>query len=205
MDFEAHVDSAAKPKASVDRLNALIKEAEALNARMLELEGEFTQLMSRYNFIKTTELPELMSEMQTTEWVGEGGVRLRLNQFVSGALPKDPEKLAVAIRWLEDNGGGPNIKSELSVPFSKSQHNEALSIRAELEEKGYAPTLTSSVHASTLQAFARERLNRGETVPFATLGLYAGTVAEIDHPKGKASKKIKRTKGKKDGDDASED
>jgi hypothetical protein len=69
--------------------------------------------------------------------------------------------------------------------FEKSQHNEALSVKADLENKGYAVAAKMGVHPQTLIAHVKERLRNGDEIPLDVLGLYAGRVAKIKAPKSK--------------------
>ena len=205
MDFESHVDSAPKAPATVERFNALIKEAEDLNSQLIELDATYSQLLSRYNHIVATEMPQLMLELQTTEWVNENGTRVRIKDFIAGSLPKEPDARAKAIEWLEENGGKELIRSELVVPFSKSQHNAALAITDDIKKQGYGAELTSNVNAKQLQALGNAKLKAGEDLPLKLLGLFHDRVATIDHPKAKAPKKLGRKKGTARGDKTSEE
>ncbi len=182
-DFESQSNSDSVPvsKASLEQLQLYMDEADHLNEQIEELEGMLNSINARYNLIRTTLLPEVMTELQTSEWTNSIGSKVKITDFVSGSLPKDPEKRAIAIKWLEDNGSGAIIKSELSVEFSKSQHNEALAIKDDLVKQGLPAIVESSVHAGTLQAHVKEKLRNGEEVPFETLGVYAGRMAKIVH------------------------
>jgi hypothetical protein len=98
-------------------------------------------------------------------------------------LPKDPDKRDSALAWLEEHEASDIIKTFMTLKFQKSEHNEALSLAAELHERGYDAVTESSVHPSTLIAHVKERLEKGEEVPLDTLGLFAGRRVKIKEQK----------------------
>jgi len=195
-DFEDIVDKAELPSDGLKKLQSLIDEADMLDSMMDDLMEQLSNAQSRYNHIKTRELPDLMAELQTGEWTNEGGTNVKLDNFVSGSLPKEPAALDAAIKWIEENGGESLLKGVMEIPFNKSQHNEALALKDELINKGYPASYSPSIHAQTLMAFVREKLKGGEDVPLQTLGIFSGRVAKITHAgKSRATKAVKQKKG----------
>lgn len=182
MDFEDFVDSAAKPEDGLRNLNELVDEVELLEQQADELEEALKSLHGRRNYLLTHLIPDAMTNIQAEEWKAPSGAKVKMTNFVSGALPKEPEPREKALQWVESNGGEPLLKGSLEVMFSKSQHNEALSLKAELLAKGYAASYTPTIHNQTLLAFVREKLRRGDEVPFETLGIYSARIAQITHP-----------------------
>lgn len=198
LDFEKIADSTEKPKATLEQLQALINEADMLDKQIDELNNMLSTMTTRYNFIKTKLIVDVMTEMQSTSWTSEGGTKIEIADFVAGSLPKEEEKRDAAIKHLEENDGGSLLKTSINLEFSKSQHNEALAMADDLRQKGYEPVIKSDVHSQTLMAFARERLKSGGNIDLEVLGLFSGRVAKITHA-GKASptkaKQPKKTKG----------
>jgi hypothetical protein len=165
---------------SLTTIRAKVEEAYQLEQAVEQLEGDLKATKAAAHNLKTKVIPDMMAEIGITELAGEGW-RIKLGDVVSGSLPSDPERREKAINWLEDHGGGDLIKTGVSLTFSKSQHNEALSVAEELREKGLEPKVDSTVHPQSLAAFARERMKNGEEIDTETLGLYTARVAKFDN------------------------
>lgn len=162
----------------------LEKEAEAI--------GELLKAKnSRLNILKTLTIPEAMAEVGLTEFKTPEGNQIKVDDFVAGSLPKDEAKRLKAVALLESIGGEALIKNQLTADFGKSQHNEALELRARLEQEGYEVVIKSDVHAGSLAAFVREKLRAGEECDYETLGLFVGRKAKITPPKAPKAKKEK--------------
>lgn len=184
-DFDPALDEGASaPSDKLEVLNKNLDEATALEELLAQLTADAGAAQAALNDLKTKRLPELMTELGMSE-VTRNGWKVKINEFVSGSLPKEEGPRAKAIEWLEQHDGGALIKTDISLTFAKSQHDEAKALAARLAADGFAAELSSGVHASTLQAFARERLKNGEAVDTEVLGLYTGQVAKITPPKAK--------------------
>ena len=170
-------------ESSMKRLIAMAREVIDTENLVNDLEENLSELKKRLNRMKTIELPDMMAECGMSEFKTDSGFNIKIEDFVSGSLPKDDEKRRAAIHWLEANGGESLIKSELSMTFEKSQHNEAVSLMVSLQEQGYEVSSKMGVHPQTLLAHIRERMKNGDEVPLETLGLFAGRVAKIKPPK----------------------
>ncbi len=185
-------EAAGQPAALSEGLQSLIREALELEAAVEAQETLLKDMKTTLLELKQKKLPEALASAGSSSWTGDAswgdlaGSKVEIKGFVSGSLPKDAERRQEAIEWLEGHDAAPLIKTTMELAFSKSQHNEALSLASELRERGYSVLMESGVHASTLQAMARERLEKGEEIPLELLGLFAGTVAKITLPKRKA-------------------
>lgn len=183
-DFDPAEEGASAPSDKLEVLHKNLDEAVALEIQLEQLDADAAAARSTLNELKTKRIPELLVELQMTELVRDGW-KVKLADFVSGSLPKEDGPRQKAIDWLEANDGGALIKTDISLTFAKSQHDEAKALAERLAAEGFAAEMSSGVHASTLQAFARERLKNGEPVDTEVLGLYTGQIAKITPPKAK--------------------
>jgi hypothetical protein len=177
--FDLKEEAPASSDSAMQRLVAAAKEIIETEQLISQLEENLSELKSRHNKAKTIDLPDMMAECGLSEFRTDTGFRIAIEDFVSGSLPKDEGKRREAIEWLESNGAENLIKTELSMAFGKSEHNEALSLMQELREKGYSVSSKMGVHPMTLISHIKERLKNGDSVPLETLGLFAGRVAKI--------------------------
>lgn len=175
---EFDLGGASAPSDKMDALNAALEEAVALEQAVVQMEEDLKAVKKSLNALKCSRIPDLMGELQMDE-VSFRGWKVKIDDFVSGSLPKDGDRHERAIQWLEDHGAGGLIKTDLTLAFGKSQHNEALDLAGRLEAEGLAPSVKTGVHAQTLHAFARERIRNGDPLDIDLLGLYVGKVAKM--------------------------
>jgi hypothetical protein len=84
-----------------------------------------------------------------------------------------------AYEWLRDNGYDDIIKNNVSVSFGRGEDDLANAFKAVAEKEGYVPQQDTSIHAGTLKAFVRERIEAGDEFPMELFGAYVGQRAFI--------------------------
>lgn len=182
--FDTGEEGAAQAAPNLQSLQRKIQEAIDLQAAADQMEEDLKAVKRNLHVIRTSVLPDMMAEIGVEKLVWNGW-SVKIDDFVSGSLPSEPEKREKAIQWLEDHGAGGLIKTQLRLDFAKSQHNEALGLAEALRENGLAPQISSSVHPQTLQAYARERIRNGDDIDAELLGLFTGRVAKFTEGKKK--------------------
>jgi len=151
-----------------------------LEAQIKDLEQLMKQLAGRANELKTQILPDKMAEVGLSEFKTPKGDRIKIEDFVSGSLPKDVEKRKKAIDLITSMGGEGIIRNELLLSFEKSQHNEAMALADDLRRRGFPAEITSGIHPQTYLAFVRERLRNGEEVDSEALGIFVGRKTKVE-------------------------
>jgi hypothetical protein len=178
-DFNSEFDmGTSATDDALAKVRASIRELISMDEMVKQMEEDLSAAKKQLHSLRTGRIPDLMAEIQSDRF-NHAGYEVKLSDFVSGSLPKDPEKLAGAISYLEGCGGGGIIKTEVKLHFPKSEHEEAVELAHDLENRGFAPDVKSGVHPQTLQAFARQKLEAGESIDPAKLGLFTGKVAKI--------------------------
>ncbi len=181
--FDTSLEVDAKEPA-IQRLMDMAAQLINHEELVKDLEVNLNEAKAFVNKLKSVQLPDLMAECGLSEFVhAETKRKVKIVDFVSGSLPKDPEARQIAVTTLEECGGRDLIKTEIGITFDKKQHNEALSLAAELKNRGIDATVQEGVHASTLQAFAQKCLKKGDKIPFEKIGIYAGRVAKVEEAK----------------------
>lgn len=173
-----------------DQLAKVIKTAEETltqEAIVADLETSLSSAKARLNHLRSGVLPDMMAEAGLTEFRLATGERVKINDYVSGSLPKEEDNPAArrkALDWLEHHREASRlIKTVVEVRFGRTEHNRAVDLAERLSEEGLDVSVMSGVHPQTLMAFARECLREGAAIPLETLGLHAGRVAKIEAPK----------------------
>ena len=185
-EFDEAVEATAKDDApTLEIIRGKASRAQVLMDQIEQMEEAVKEARAELNDLRHTALPDLMASAQLLSFKLNDGTIIKVEDFCSGSLPKDPTKKAAAIALLEVYGAGSMIKTDVEVTFEKHQHARALAVADELRAKGLTVDVVEGVHPQTLQAFARERLRNGEQVDTAALGLYVGRVAKFALPKAK--------------------
>ena len=111
------------------------------------------------------------------------GHKIKIMEFISGSLPKEPEERKKAFGILNNLGGGALIKTHFNLVFGKGEKQEAERLAQSLVADGFDFEEKEDVHAGSLKSFIKERMRDGSEMPLDDLGLYAGSVAKITAPK----------------------
>lgn len=80
-----------------------------------------------------------------------------------GYIRKDDEPKA--FRWLDENGYGGMIKSEIRVAFNRDQIEQAKELQNDLRKQYPGVTSKASIHWKTLSKWVEERMKEGKDVP----------------------------------------
>lgn len=169
---------ASAPPITLQNLESKLAEAVDLQEAVDSLEDSLKAARKALHVLRTSVIPEMMAEA-SMEKIAFRGYEISVGDFVSGSLPKDPEKRKAALDWLTENGGAGLIKTEISLQFGKGEGNVAGSLAQELRDRDLSPVVDRGVHASTLKSFALERLRSGAEIDHEALGLFIGQVAKI--------------------------
>ncbi len=165
--------------ADLAEASRLVEQLRRINRECEEAKDRADKLGKQAHHLKTTVIPEALAKAGVGGFTLTDGTEVSIGDFVSGSLPKDPARRDRAVQALVEMDGEALIKTKVVVEFPRSGHNEALSLRGELEAKGYTATATSDVHPQTLMAFAREKLKNGEPLDTEALGLFVGRTTKL--------------------------
>lgn len=186
----------AVPSDVRDEATRLVAELAAAEYRIAKVKSQLDTMEAEYRILREKKVPEAMLRANQSAFkvaLGDyADVKVEIVDFVSGSLPKDESEKGQAIEWLEEHDGGELIKDTIVITFKKSEHNIALDLLGRLKQEGFECSYENSVHHSTLQAWARERLRRGEPLDPETLGLYIGRIAKLTWPPGALPQSKKR-------------
>lgn len=172
---------------TVDQLNAYGVELVAIEQRMKEMEAELHSLKSRAHFLKSEAMPDLMDQIgfssfkiKPNQGMADQGMadepvperEFTITRGISGSFPKDVEKNARALEWLEQHEADGIVKTRLQADFPRSEYQAAKDIAHSISNR-CDPTISATVHPMTLKKFARERLEAGQEIDLELLGLHS--------------------------------
>jgi hypothetical protein len=150
-----------------------------------DLEDEIANAEEVYKKIKRTsiriiselEIPSMMKEMNITKLKLSDGESVEVGKFYSASIPA--EKQDEAFTWLRNNGLGDIIKNDITVTFGRGEDNKAAQYAVLARGQGFEPVQKIGVHAQTLKALVRERIEAGLDVPSNLFKPYEGNRTKI--------------------------
>jgi len=157
-----------------EAVNDLIRTESMIGAK----EEELKMLKELRHKTRTAIIPDLMNEAGI-ESISVDGHKVSLKSYVSGSLPKDPEKRQRAIEWITEHDGAGLIKSCVISSFGREQRDEAIELHSEITKRGLVVDFDERIHPQTYQAWIRKKLEDGEQVDIDMLGVQVGQVAKI--------------------------
>jgi hypothetical protein len=157
-------------------LSNLVKQLEDINANIEHVESELKKLKQERNRVSMENIPALMDEMGVDR-IDVDGVSVQLGSFVSASIP--PDRKQEAYEWLRSNGLDDIIKNEVILGFGRGEDETAQKIMLDLENRGFHPEAKTHIHAMTLKAFVRERVENGQPIDLDLFGAFVGKTANI--------------------------
>jgi hypothetical protein len=91
----------------------------------------------------------------------------------------DNERRKAAFDWLDRNGHGSLIKTEVVTNFPRDERDEVANFIGYLDREGHSYLKREGVHAGTLSSWLREMITSGRTPPLDVIGGYVERVAKI--------------------------
>lgn len=166
------------------QLRAMVAEARDLEATIASLEEAKGQNSEKLLELFQKKLPDLMQEIgvQNLTLDKEGNypaIEARLLPYyqanISSKWPED--KRQAAFKWLEKNGHGDLIKTEVRVLFPRGKHKKAVTFANAARKKKLEVIVEEGVHFKTLTAWLKEQFEQGKKLP--ALDILGATVGKI--------------------------
>jgi hypothetical protein len=179
--FEENMFAEASTLDKVDtqtgkQLSNLVIKLNDVASDILKTEEALKQLKAEKQRLSIDMIPQVMDEMGI-ERVDVEGATVTLKPFVSASIPKD--RRGEAFNWLRENGLDDIIKNDVVLSFGRGEDNVAGSLMVDLENKGYHPESKTHIHAMTLKAFVRERVENGLPIDLDLFGAFVARTADV--------------------------
>jgi hypothetical protein len=118
-----------------------------------------------------------MAEMGISSLTLEDGAVVKVTPTYGASILV--ENRPKAYDWLRDHGYDDIIKNTVSCQFGRGEDERANRFAEFAAEKGFAPEQKTEIHAQTLRAFVKERVENGDEFPMELFGAYVGQRATI--------------------------
>ena len=172
-----------------DRVESVtqIDAAKTLSDKVLKLkdledeianaEESINKLKEQARILSQVEIPAMMQEMHITKLKLKDGESVEVKPFYSASIT--PENQEKAFEWLRNNGLGDIIKNDITVTFGRGEDNKAAQYAVLARGQGFEPVQKVGVHAQTLKAVVRERIESGQDMPSDLFKTFAGNQTKI--------------------------
>lgn len=165
---------------TLSQLSALCQQLARSQRESVEAAAALKRKLEAMRRLEEDDIPSLMTELGVTEIVLETGEKITVALEVYAEFSKsESETKAKAFAWLEANGHGGLIKTDVSVQFGREELPKATALSEKLAEEGFMPELSRNIHAQTLKAFIKEQLIAGEPVPLDMFGARSVQKAKV--------------------------
>jgi hypothetical protein len=172
------------PQDRLNQLRDLVAETRDLEQRKAQLEEELKDINKQLTGdggLYFKKLPDLMSEVGITVITLDAdgnmpAVEARAGPFYAANIAAGwpPEKRRAAFEWLDGNGHGDLIKTEVTVLFRREERDEAVAF-LELAKQYGTPEIKEAVAWNTLTSWLKEQVEEHHYIP--PLDIIGGTVA----------------------------
>ena len=158
-------------------VSELARAIAAKEAQVADLDRQLKDAKKELLKLTDEDLPASMAEMGLASFTLDDGSQIDVKPTYGASILVDNRPKAY--EWLRDNGYDDIIKNNVSVSFGRGEDDLANAFKAVAEKEGYVPQQETSIHAGTLKAFVRERIEAGDEFPMELFGAYVGQRAFI--------------------------
>ena len=173
-------DDQIKSVTQIDTAKTLsdkVIELKNLEDEITNAEESISKLKEKARILSQVEIPLMMHEMHITKLKLKDGESVEVKPFYSASIV--PEVQEQAFEWLRNNGLGDIIKNDITVTFGRGEDNKAANYAVLARGQGFEPVQKINVHAQTLKAVVRERLEAGQEMPSDLFKTFAGNQTKI--------------------------
>lgn len=177
-DYSAYVGMGHNQPTDIPEINRLAELQHKIQLRTSKLESDLKSEQEELRNVAEKLLPEAMENLGLSTYTTTTGISVQVKEKIRGALPV--ENRPKGFDWLEKNGFGGLIESEVVIPFKRDELEEANKLVEELRDKGKIAVLERNVHHARLDSFIREQLAQGAELPLDIFGVFRQRIAKVE-------------------------
>jgi len=164
-----------KTVANPNELANKVQQLKDLADEIANAEAGVKKLKEKANVISQFEIPQMMEEMNIKKLKLKDGETVEVSNFYSVSIVDQD----AAFKWLRENGRGDIIKNDITVTFGRGEDNKAAQYAVLARGQGFEPVQKIGVHAQTLKATLRERVESGLDLPSEHFKTFVGNQTKI--------------------------
>lgn len=184
--FEEDSSVSAAESVSTGGLKSIAEIARRIRDTEDEIKRTEEFLKARKaDLLKLTDedLPSVFEELGVKSFTLDDGSKVEIKPLYGASIPVD--KKEEAFDWLRENGYDDLIKNNVICTFGRGEDEKARDFARDALARGLAPQQKQDVHAQTLKAWVRERVESGDSFPMTLFGAFIGQRAVIQKGKSK--------------------
>jgi hypothetical protein len=175
--FENEADALKVEDDQISGIAALARRAKSLEKQISDAEDVLKGHKEQYRKLTEETIPEALSELGMTSFRMDDGSSIDIKPFYSASISE--ARRAEAFQWLRDHGFDDIIKNTVSVRFGRGEDELCNRLLGMLGQQGFPAEQSEKIEPSTLKAWVKERVTRGEQFPMELFGAYIGKKASI--------------------------
>ena len=177
IDYEQDRVQSVTQADAAKSLSDKVIELKNLEDEISNAEKSVSKLKEQAKTLSQFERPAMMEEMHITKLKLKDGESVEIKKIYGASIPQEHQE--AAFTWLRNNDLGDIIKNDITVTFGRGEDNKASEYANLAKGQGYEPVQKIGVHAQTLKAVVRERLEAGREMPSDLFKTYAGNSTKI--------------------------
>lgn len=162
--------------AEARNLSDMVRELRSVDRKIDEAETSLKTLKQERQKLTVELIPGVMDAMGVDR-IDVDGVMVTRKLIVSASIPEARKE--EAFNWLREHQLDDIIKNDVIVSFGRGEDNAAKNAVGILREQGFAPETKTHIHAMTLKAFVKERVEDGKAIDLDLFGAYVVNAADI--------------------------
>jgi hypothetical protein len=161
-------------------LGLLAERAIVEEAEIVRLTRQLSAAITKHSLTVEKDIPDAMIACRMSEFKMLDGRKVIVRESYIGNKLTDEEGLA----WVEAHEGADSIKTQIVLELPKGEMETAARILQVLKEDRAANrfiklVLERFVHQNTIAAFAKSRVEAGDSPPLEQLGVYRKKSAKV--------------------------
>lgn len=178
-DFEETVATSVEKldQSGAQTVASIAREIRGTEELIDSLESDLKKAKEKLLKLTDQEMPALMAEMGISSLTLDDGATVKVTQTYGASILVDNRPKAYD--WLREHGYDDIIKNTVMCQFGRGEDDRAKNFAEFAAQNGYAPEQKTEIHAQTLRAFVKERIENGEEFPMELFGAYVGQRATI--------------------------
>ena len=182
-DLVADAEAAAIPDDDkLASISNLANQQQTLEAAVKRHTEQLTDAQEALDRVSKVLLPAAMEAAGMKEFTLVDGSKIKVEPKYYAAISAANEPEAFA--WLREHNHDGIIKTQITLAYGKGEAEQAAKARETLEASCIPFTNKESVHASTLKAFVKDQLTKGEDFPEKIFGVFTEKISTITKSKG---------------------
>lgn len=161
-------DAGSTEKIDIQTLSTLGHEQLKVQKELEELQLQVSKKEEELNTISRDRIPKIMEALRIGSFTLDSGEGVAIKRSYYGSIKDNEEQ---AFDWLKNNQMDDIVKNMVTIEFQRGEEDKAEELYLNLQKMGYNVDRKQSIHASTLKAFVKERMQGREILEEAWMDL----------------------------------